>query len=309
LRNGSGHALHCILHEPERSAERSDVVCLLLSPGVKTRVAPHRLYKKLADVFLARGIAVLRVDFYGLGDSEGEVDETQIDQFYRAVQLGRYVGDTRSAIDFCERELGARRLIVGGLCGGAITGLLTAEQDARVAAVYAIGMPPILDGVAQHAAVNMTRGQLRSLRAKYVQKILQPTAWLRLLSFRSDFRLVLASAFGGGKRRWRTADRHGADGVAAPTPPPAQNLNKAFVRALFRMLECRRPVLLLYGGTDRLYWEYQEKVAEPWANSLRDAPSQATVALVPNANHILGDPVWVARSRELTAEWLDTHFS
>jgi alpha-beta hydrolase superfamily lysophospholipase len=297
------------LHEAERNVERSDAVCLLLSPGVKTRVAPHRLYRKLADVFLARGIAVLRVDFYGLGDSEGELAETQIDQFYRAVQLGRYVDDTRNAIDFCERELGARRFIVGGLCGGAITGLLTAEQDARVAAVYAIGMPVVLDGVAQHEAANMTRGQLRSVRARYLRKVLQPSAWLRLLSFRSDLRLLLASVLGGGKRRWRNGERRRTEGVAAPTTPPAQNLNKAFVRALFRMLEYRRPVLLLFGGADRLYWEYQEKVAEPWASSLRGAPSQATLVLVPNANHILGDPAWVARGRELTAEWLDAHFS
>jgi len=307
LRNGAGHALHCILHLPSKDVPRRDVACVLLSPGVKMRVAPHRLYRKLSRVFLRRGIAVLRVDFHGLGDSEGELPETQLDQLYRQVQLGRHVDDTRAALDFCERELGIRRLIVGGLCGGALTGLLAAERDERIAGLYAIGIPVILDGTAQHAAANMTRGQLQSLRGRYVRKLFDPAAWLRLLSLRTDLRLLVASVF-GARQRGRSGQRGALDGVPPPSTPPAANLNSAFVRAYFRMLVARRPVALLFSGADRLHWEYQEKVAEPWASALQAAPSQPTIALIPNANHILGDPVWVQRALELTDEWLDLHF-
>src|SRR5262245_8274609 len=101
FRNGAGQMLHCILAVPDRVVARSDVVCLLLSPGVKMRVAPHRLYRKLTNDFLDRGISVLRVDFHGLGDSEGDLPEERLDQLYRQVQLGRHVDDTRAAIDYC----------------------------------------------------------------------------------------------------------------------------------------------------------------------------------------------------------------
>ena len=41
---------------------------------------------------------MFRFDFYGLGDSEGEVDEAYLADLYGSVALGRYVDDTRDAL-------------------------------------------------------------------------------------------------------------------------------------------------------------------------------------------------------------------
>jgi uncharacterized protein len=308
VRNRAGHALHCILHEPAPDLPKSDLACLLLSPGVKMRVAPHRLYRKLAPEFLCRGIPVLRVDFHGLGDSEGELPETMLDQLYRQVQLGRHVDDARAAIEYCARELGSRRFIVGGLCGGALTGLLAAEHDQRIVGLYALGIPVVLDGAGRHEAANMTRGQLRSVRSKYLRKLLQPSAWLRLLSFRSDLRLLLASILPGFKRPGGRGAAPEPGQVPAPSTPPAANVNMTFVRAYFKLLASRTPMLLLFSGADRLQWEYDEKIARPWAASLHKTESCARVVVIPHANHVLGDPAWVAEGRRHTGAWLDSHF-
>ena len=72
LRNREGHALHCMLDEPPPGEPRAAVAAVLLCPGIKTRVGPHRLYRKLSGAFLSRGIPVMRVDFRGIGDSEGD---------------------------------------------------------------------------------------------------------------------------------------------------------------------------------------------------------------------------------------------
>jgi len=40
-------------------------------------------------------ILVLRFDFYGLGDSEGEIREPMLADLYGSIQMGRYVKDTR----------------------------------------------------------------------------------------------------------------------------------------------------------------------------------------------------------------------
>jgi hypothetical protein len=307
VRNEAGHALYCILHEPSLR-RRADVVCVLLSPGVKMRVAPHRLYRKVADEFLSRGIAVLRVDFHGLGDSEGDLTEGDLDLLYREVQLGRHVRDTRAALDFCSKELGAKRFIVGGLCGGALTGLLTAQMDRRIVGLYAIGIPVVLDGTRQHAAANMTQGQLSSVRAKYLRKLFQPAAWLRLLSFRTDLRLLMKSVFGsvwkGGAKKGRGA----VSGVPEPATPLAPNLNMSFVRAFFHVLGERTPMLLLFSGADRLHFEYEEKLVTPWGAALAQSESKPTIAVIPNANHILSDPKWIAESKRITADWLDRNF-
>ena len=51
--NMDGHKLFGMMHEPEKINKNLPAI-ILLSPGVKTRVAPHRLYKKMADA-LSKG--------------------------------------------------------------------------------------------------------------------------------------------------------------------------------------------------------------------------------------------------------------
>lgn len=308
LRNSAGHALYCMLEQPPAGAARRDVACVLLSPGVKMRVAPHRLYRKLAQEFLDRGMPVLRVDFYGLGDSEGDLAEEQLDQLYRQVQLGRHVDDARSALRWLEREHGIKRCIVGGLCGGALTGLLAAEHDEAVVALYSVGIPVVLDGSGQPESANMTQGQLREMRGGYLAKLLNPSAWLRLLTFRSDLRGILRSLFprlGGG----RSGKFNAGSAVPAPSTPTAANLNPKYPAAFFRLLQRDRPALLMFSGADRLYFEYQEKFATPWQQALAGFASLLSVEVIPAANHVLGDPAWVTQARQLTARWLDRYFA
>ena len=309
LRNPQGHALHCMYEAPPAGVPRRDLACVLLSPGVKMRVAPHRLYRKVAGEFLARGIAVMRVDFHGLGDSEGELPEEQLDQLYRQVQLGRHIDDARAALRWLEREQGIKRFIIGGLCGGALTGLLTAEADESIAALYAIGIPVIIDGTGAHESANMTQGQLREMRGTYLSKLLDPRAWLRLLSFRSDFRTILRALL----PKTRPAGAKGAVAAAAGVPAPASalaaNLNPRYAPAMFRLLRRGAPALLIFSGADRLHAEYQEKFVVPWSGALGEFDRLLRVDLVPHANHVLGDPAWVDAARALTADWLDRRFS
>jgi hypothetical protein len=307
LRNSAGHALHCMLELPPEGAPKSDIACVLLSPGVKMRVAPHRMYRKLAGEFLQRGIAVLRVDFHGLGDSEGDLPEVQLDQLYRQVQLGRHVDDARAALQWLKREHGLKRFVIGGLCGGALTGLLASEVDQSVIALYAIGIPVVLDATGQHESQNMTQGQLRDMRGSYLAKLFDPKSWLRLLSFKSDFRSILRTLFpnaGKSKKAGASSD----SSVPAPATATAANLNPKYAPAMFRLLQRSRPVLLIFSGADRLQFEYQEKFVGPWGAALEKFASLLTVEVIPQANHVLGDPEWMAQAKVLTGRWLDERF-
>ena len=164
--NRDGHMLVGILHEPVAQARR-DVAIILLSPGVKNRVAPHRLYNKMAAEYASLGFWVLRFDFYGLGDAEGEVGERLLADLYRSIQLGRYVDDTRCAMDWMQHTYGIPKFVLGGLCGGAITGLLAGAKDHDVVGLLGLGVPVILDGSNVDKVRNLTVGQIGGLRAKY----------------------------------------------------------------------------------------------------------------------------------------------
>jgi alpha-beta hydrolase superfamily lysophospholipase len=273
------------------------------------RVAPHRLYRKLLSEFLDRGISVLRVDFHGLGDSEGELAETELAQLYRQVQLGRHIDDVRAAMNFFEKEHRISRFVVGGLCGGALTGMLASEDDPRVVGLYALGIPVILDGTGDHAATHMTQAQLSSLRTKYARKLFDPKSWLRLLSLRSDFRLLWASFSAAiSRRRRHVRDRSALKQIPAPATLPAANLNPLFARAFFRLLARQHPALLIFSGSDRLFGEYREKFADPWRQALERYRSHITEVCIEHANHTLSENAWIDETRTLTGSWLDQRF-
>ena len=77
--NAAGQRLFGMLHSPAVNRAK-DMAVLLLSPGIKGRIAPHRLYIKLARQLCDAGFTVVRFDFYGLGDAEGELEEENAEQ-------------------------------------------------------------------------------------------------------------------------------------------------------------------------------------------------------------------------------------
>ena len=197
FQNKSGHRLFGMLHQPARSCA-AGVAIILLSPGVKMRVAPHRLYLNMAERFVALGYPVLRFDFYGLGDSEGEVQEENLADLYGAIQVGRFMEDTIAAMDWMQRTHGTSQFIISGLCGGAITGLLTAIKDQRIICLLGLAIPVILDGSHIDFTKYMTDAQLTGTRDGYVRKLWDLGAWrswVRFLTFQSDYRLIFRSLF------------------------------------------------------------------------------------------------------------------
>lgn len=298
FRNAEGYQLVGMLHLPDRPVPGRPCI-LLLSPGVKMRVAPHRMYNKMADLFAREGFAVLRFDFTGLGDAEGEIEHSQLSHVYNNIQLGRFVADTRAALDWLQSEHGFTRCIAGGLCGGAITGLLTAEHDPRIVGLLALGIPVVLDvGDAQWSA-HLTRGQLDQLRQGYLRKLLDPASWLRLLSFKSDFRAIWKSL-----RRLFEGDAPAPAMAAAAGGQPADNTNPRFAPAFFAMLESGRPMLHIFSGTDRLAAEFKEKFQERYSERLARYRDRVDIHVIDKANHILAHPDWFNEMLALSRDWL-----
>jgi len=292
LRNPQGHALHCMLEEPAGGVTAAPCAAVLLCPGVKTRVGPHRLNRKLARAFLDRGIPVMRVDFRGLGDSEGDWPDDVLERIYRQTELGECVGDARAALDWLESRFGMRDFIVGGLCGAAMTALLLAREDARLAALFAVGLPARLNQIG--AVPRATRGELQSHWSRYLSKLARPAAWLRLLSLKSDYRLM-----------WRTvAERM----TSRPKPKPialAPDLNPHLPPAMLALLQTGRKALLLFGEHDPRRWEFEEKYLQPFSAALEPYRGQIEYSVIPGANHVLGSPAAVAEANRCTGAWLE----
>ncbi len=298
--NRAGQRLFGILHEPQ-GYSRGGLTVLLLSPGVKMRVGPQRLYVHLTNALLDLGLAVFRFDFHGLGDAEGTLPEAMLRDFYNHIEVGRYIDDTIDAMDWLQRERGCSRFVVSGLCGGAITGLLTGERDSRVAGLLALGITPVLAARSAEASRYMTVGQMEAAKKMYVRRLFSPKAWFRFLTFQVDYRLI-------GRIVMRQLRRQKPAPAVSP-PPESDNANPLFPPAFFKMLSTHRPMLLVFGGADRLHFEYQEKFLDRHGQRLKSMPELVEVHVIEAANHVLSLTQWQRELLDVSERWLRTHFN
>lgn len=98
---------------------------LLLHGFTGTKVEPHRMFVKLARALAQHGIATLRFDYRGSGDSAGEFED---------MTIRSEVADALEAIKFLARhkQINSRRLALIGLSmGGAVASYVVAREKAR----------------------------------------------------------------------------------------------------------------------------------------------------------------------------------
>ena len=120
-----------MLHMPDRRKGKIPAV-VFFHGFTGTKVEPHRIFVKQARALAKAGIAALRFDFRGSGDSEGE---------FSSMTLSGELKDARAALDFMRSRPGidASRIGVLGLSfGGAVAALLLgSDPDIRAAALWA----------------------------------------------------------------------------------------------------------------------------------------------------------------------------
>ena len=300
--NRKGLRLFGILHLPDQLPV-SKVAVILLSPGVKMRVGPEGLYRRMTDLFLETGMPVLRFDFYGLGDSEGELQETFLKDVYNHIEVGRFVDDTLDSMDWMQRECGTKRFILSGLCGGAITGLLAGSRDSRVSGLLALGVTAVLANRSADPSLYMSRGQLQHMRKGYLKKLLEPASWVRLLTLRTDYRAL-----------WRAVVKPLYDTRSKQTSEKQvqadyDNANPLFPPAFFKMIEAGKPMLYVFGGSDRLRWDFDEKFVARHRDRLASIGDRFDVHVIEQANHVLSFEEWQNEMLDVSRRWLVQEFA
>lgn len=298
--NRNNLKLFGILEVPEKS-KKKDVCIILLSPGVKTRVAPHRLYYKMSQQLCELGYTVFRFDFYGLGDSEGEIDEEFVADLYGSVAVGRYKEDTIDSMNWVEENCGIKKIILSGLCGGAITGMLAGVEDPRVVGLFGLGIPVSLYGSNIDKTKYISQGQLKDLRGGYFSKIFDLKSWSRLLMFKSDFRVI-------GKVLMQIINKPKKKSMPVESVNENDDFNPLFATSFFNMASDSRKLLLIYSGGDRLGWEFDEKFSQPYHEKIEKHASNYELYNIEKANHILSAHKWQVEMMTHVKTWLARYY-
>lgn len=122
-----GQRMYGMLHRPDGAQSAPAVVMFHGFTGHRTEV--HCLFVRAARSLMARGIGVLRFDFRGSGESEGEFSQMTVDG---------EVGDGLRAVEFLASRPGvdpARIGVIGMSLGGCVAACVAARSSRVKAAV------------------------------------------------------------------------------------------------------------------------------------------------------------------------------
>ena len=125
--NPSGHKLAALLDLPETG----EPIAYALFAHCFTCSKDYKGVVRVSRALAAEGIAVLRFDFTGLGESEGDFADTT---------FSSNVSDLVAAAEFMARELEAPKILIGHSLGGAAV-LHAAAQIPSAAAVATLAAP------------------------------------------------------------------------------------------------------------------------------------------------------------------------
>jgi uncharacterized protein len=275
--NCVGSRLLGILHRPASSRDRA---VLIVVGGPQYRVGSHRQFLHLARDLADEGTPVLRFDYRGMGDSDGEMitfEETRC--------------DIRAAIDLLyERIPELTDVVIWGLCDAASAALLYACHDARVSGL-----------VLANPWVRTDESIARTYMQHYYRsRWLDPGLWKRLLTGQVDI-VSRMSEFWQTFRATRRSPSLSADSSALPeTELQAHDLPYT-ERMLLGLEQFTGRVLLITSGEDLVAAEFSDHVAasDAWQAALHRPGVQRQVFA--EANHTFSRQAW----RDQVAGWTD----
>jgi len=255
---------------------RPDVACrrgvLIVVGGPQYRAGSHRQFTLLARHLAQQGIAAMRFDYRGMGDSQGEARDFE-----------NVEDDLRAAIDaFMEALPGMHEVVLWGLCDAASAATMYAASDARVTGLVLLNpWVRTADGLAR-----------TTLKHYYLERLRDLTFWRQLLSGRFSYGRSLKSI---------AQLAHTAFGARLRQPDTTVSLPE---RMHAGMRAFRGRVMVIVSGADLTGREFCDMTtATPKWKRLLESPSVLQRQLG-GADHTFSKRIWRDQVADWTCNWL-----
>lgn len=267
-----------ILHPATTPCTRGVV---LVVGGPQYRVGSHRQFVLLARNLAANGVPVLRFDYRGMGDSEGELRDFQ--------DVGE---DIAAAIDALQGALPQiKSVVLWGLCDAASAGAFHGWRDFRV------------DGLVMlNPWVRTDSGEAKAyIKHYYLQRLMEPAFWKKLVSLKWNPLDSLGSLFSLARRALPSRESIANPAPTAKDMPAGLSLPQRMFHGLSRF---EGKVLLILSGRDLTADEFRDLVAadEQWSELLSsDRVQRRELA---EADHTFSSRAWQDQVASWTLQWL-----
>ena len=260
-----GERLYGVATLPGQPARRG---VLVVVGGPQYRAGSHRQFVLLARSLAEAGIAAMRFDVRGMGDSEGTV---------RAFE--DIADDIRAATDaFIAAAPGLDEIVLWGLCDGASAACLFAQHDPRITGLVLL-----------NPWVRETASQARTtLRHYYLQRLGDKAFWRKVASGRFNPFKSAASLAGVAAR--------------AASPAPAGSLPERMLQGLQAFTG---RILIITSGNDLTAQEFRDvaTASAGWRALL--AELRTTSEHLAAADHTFSRKSWRDEVAAITVRWLD----
>lgn len=278
-----GAQLLAITSLPQQPLRRG---VLVVVGGPQYRCGSHRQFTLVCRSLAEQGIAAMRFDYQGMGDSEGEM------RTFEEVQP-----DIQAAIDeFCMQVPELTEVVIWGLCDAASAALFYAHTDPRVCGVALLN-----PWARTETGIAKTR-----LRHYYWSRLTDKEFWRKVgrgeFAFAAaarSFAGILTTAFGSGKGRAAMGSTLVIGGQAAAGA--TASLPGRMADGLGRF---KGKVLLILSGKDLTAQEFSGVVraSSRWGKLL--SADRIQRRSLPEADHTFSRREWRDQVIAWTAAWV-----
>ena len=262
---------------------------LIIVGGPQYRVGSHRQFTQLARRLGDEGVATLRFDHRGIGDSTGAR------RSFEDIAL-----DIRAALDeLVAHAPEVRRVVLWGLCDAASAACEYAPSDPRVAGLILLN-PWVRTEAGEAGAY---------LRHYYARRLMERAFWRKVGRGEVELSRSLGSlcaniarAFGGKRASPLLADQMSgvADRAVARGSLPD--------RMLGALESFTGRTLVILAGNDLTAAEFRDLVASSrfWTKVI--AARAAKIEEIAEADHTFSSAAWRERVEQATSRWLRAEF-
>ncbi|WP_175941549.1 alpha/beta fold hydrolase [Caballeronia sp. BCC1704] len=233
-----------IMCEPRRPVSRGSAF-LLANTSASSRVGDSRLSVRIARDLARRGIASLRFDARGRGDSPAAPGVGQTDTPYSRIYHPVATRDTAAAARWLSQR-GYASIYSFGICSGAYHALKAAASEPAITGVIAVNIPTFKQP--EDKSADEMRQSTRNSMAGYAASMFELQKWKAILRGEKNLLRVLGfiAAYAGTRMRSRIADMFRLDSATIASIEQATT-----PQAIARVLDAKGvKTLLVYGSYD-----------------------------------------------------------
>lgn len=280
-----GSPLLGILHTPAQPARIG--LIMVAAGGPQYHVGCCRQLLSWARRFADEGLAVLRFDYRGMGDSGGDFRGFEhVDE------------DLRAAVDqLLAQQPQLQHLVFWGGCNAASAIMMYAWQDPRVSG-FIVSNPWLMEE--QNQARNL-------LKHHYAKRLVDPQFWRSLLSGRVDVLAAIGGLLQTIVARVKPARRGPQAGGAQSEPATAQSAGgqqQPFIERMLQGFQAFQGKGLILGSAGIVGQEFDEQVRSSRAWRKAAARPNYQRVILDKAGHNFADKLASEAVFNTTYQWI-----